>query len=561
MTTSNDSRVMLADVILLIQNSYFDTRKKQDLLSAVRTAARLIGALPEAIPAEPALLRRKLANIAPAAHGLSAGRWANIRSLVGRAIGLVRPMLPGRSLAPLLPAWRTLVDRLSENRKIRVQPLLRFLSARGIGPGKVSLEDLEAYRLAILEDRLRDNPETSWDGLLWCWNLCVREIPEWPAITIERASRRDSYIMPWETFPDSFHEDCRRYLRRGSAVDLDDDGPVRPMRASTLKTWDYRLRVAASILVHQGTDAQSIRSIADLVSLARIRLILGFMLARHDQKPTAGVTLMATFLKALATHWAKLDEPDLKTLKAIIGRLGGSSRGLTVKNRTRLRAFDDPAAIERFFAIPEQIRRDLDANKGAPRSRAIKAQMAVAIAILQVAPIRLKNLVNLELEKHLIGRGNRLYLSIEEVEVKNTVLIDIELPPQTVEVIAWYLREHRPCLLREPGPYLFPGEAGAKSPNGLTTQIKQAVFQYSGLVVNTHLFRHASAKVFLDARPGEYEVMRQVLGHKSINTTTSFYAGAETRTASEHFVRVVAGRREANQAANMPILPPKKTKS
>ena len=33
--------------------------------------------------------------------------------------------------------------------------------------------------------------------------------------------------------------------------------------------------------------------------------------------------------------------------------------------------------------------------------------------------------------------------------------------------------------------------------------------------------------------------MRQVLRHRSIQTTTSFYAGAETRSAGQHYAAVI----------------------
>jgi hypothetical protein len=65
------------------------------------------------------------------------------------------------------------------------------------------------------------------------------------------------------------------------------------------------------------------------------------------------------------------------------------------------------------------------------------------------------------------------------------------------------------------------------------------VFRFTGLKVNSHLFRHAGAKIFLDQRPGQYEVVRQVLRHRSIETTTSFYAGAETRSAGLHYAAVI----------------------
>jgi integrase len=79
-------------------------------------------------------------------------------------------------------------------------------------------------------------------------------------------------------------------------------------------------------------------------------------------------------------------------------------------------------------------------------------------------------------------------------------------------------------------------------------QISAAVFRFTGLKVNPHLFRHAGAKIFLDQRPGQYEVVRQVLRHRSIATTTSFYAGAETRSAGQHYASVIGQlRQDLNQ--------------
>ena len=195
---------------------------------------------------------------------------------------------------------------------------------------------------------------------------------------------------------------------------------------------------------------------------------------------------------------------------------------------------------------PERIRHDVEANTRNPLRDAILAQMAAAIALLQAAPIRLKNLTHLDVEKNLIARGKKLYLVIGEDETKNREPIDFELPAETIDILSWYVREHRPFLLRERSGALFPGKAGkAKSSGLLATQISQAVFRYTGLPFNTHLFRHAGGKIFLDARPGQYEVLRRVFGHRSIATTTSPYTGAETRSAGLHFASVIAERRRA----------------
>jgi integrase len=253
---------------------------------------------------------------------------------------------------------------------------------------------------------------------------------------------------------------------------------------------------------------------------------------------------MAAFLKDTAKHWAKVDDPTLESMKRIASGLAIPHRGMTAKNRDRLRPLDDPENVAAFLTLPQRLRREVANGKRNARSKAMLSQMAAAIALLQAAPIRLKNLTAIDINRHLIARGKRLYLVIAEAEVKNSEPIDFELPVETRDILAWYVREYRPLLISEPTDALFPGpRGGAKTSNTLAKQIPQTVFRYTGLRINVHLFRHAAGKLFLDARPGQYEVMRRVLGHRSITTTTSLYAGAETRSAGSHFAAVIAERR------------------
>jgi integrase len=550
MTVTQPSRTTLADVISLISLSDLTDRQKQDMRSAVRTAAKALGAIPEDIHADVVAIRRRLDALSPEALGLTRGRWANMRSLLGKAMALARPMLPGRSAAHLLPAWDALVSGLTENRRYRLLPLLRFLSEREIGPDRVGMADLECFRDAIFNDRLRGQPEKAWSGLLWAWNACQRERAGWPALVITRPKKREIYLLPWSVFPASLKKETDSYLDRLAGIDLSEDGPPRPARPATLKTRAYQLQVSASALVHRGVPAETIRSLADLVTLENYQSLLRFFLDRHDGKASPMAGQIAGFLKDVARHWVKADEDTIAKMKKIVSRLTPPRRGMTLKNRERLRPLDEPENVARFLGLSERIREDVEKDKRAPRLRAVRAQIAAAIALLQAAPIRCKNLASLDLNKHLIARGKRLYLVIAEQDVKNSEPIDFELPQQTVEILAWYIREHRPHLLmKNPSDALFPGEQGKpKTPATLSTQIASMVKRYAGMTFNTHLFRHAAGKIFLDARPGQYEVMRRVLGHRSITTTTSIYAGAETRSAGTHFASVIAERRRALEA-------------
>ena len=74
--------------------------------------------------------------------------------------------------------------------------------------------------------------------------------------------------------------------------------------------------------------------------------------------------------------------------------------------------------------------------------------------------------------------------------------------------------------------------------------------------VTPHQFRHAAAYIILKADPGNYELVRRVLGHRSITTTHNFYIGLETLEATRQFGEMVTGL-ERGEAPSKP--PSKKT--
>ena len=57
--------------------------------------------------------------------------------------------------------------------------------------------------------------------------------------------------------------------------------------------------------------------------------------------------------------------------------------------------------------------------------------------------------------------------------------------------------------------------------------------------MTVHQFRHAAAALILQHRPGEYELVRRILGHRSVQTTINSYVGLENIQASEIFSKIV----------------------
>lgn len=139
---------------------------------------------------------------------------------------------------------------------------------------------------------------------------------------------------------------------------------------------------------------------------------------------------------------------------------------------------------------------------------------------------------------HLIAVGNKLDLSFQDSEVKNKNNLDFKLPDESKELIDWYVKTYRQAAPENRA--LFPGRAGgAKKLNTLRDQITKTIRKFLGVEVNPHLFRHIVAMCYLEQNPGAYEVIRQVLGHKQMDTTTKYYAGQETRAANRHFAETI----------------------
>jgi integrase len=420
---------------------------------------------------------------------------------------------------------------------------LRWLSGQGIGPSKVTREDLERFLELTCAQSLCPKPEEVCRRLIAAWNDATSRVPGWPPIILQWTSRLTVRSLSWADLQPEFKADVDRWFARQSGDDImAEDAPPRPWKPVTLKSREGIIRTCAWSLVQKGVPVDAIRSLADLVRLDNFRLILANLWERTGKKPSATLVRRADMLISIARHHVGLEKAAIDALRKAAHRLTPDVVGLTQKNRDRLRPFDDAATITRLVRLPFEMRRTVESGRLTPVRAAQQAERAVAIAILLNAPIRIKNLRQIEIGKHLRRHGQSLMLTFIESEVKNAVPLRFEFDGDVARLIQWYIDEHRPLLAgARSAAFLFPGnDGGACSESGLSAPISRAVRKNLGLEINPHLFRHIAAKVYLDAYPGQYEVVRQLLGHKSIATTTNFYVGFESKAATKLYQGVVA---------------------
>ena len=545
------SPLSLADLLVRVGASDLPERKRQELSSAIRTVARALGRLPENVPADGRLLAGRLKDVAPAAIGVSRGRWANIRSLLRTSLALVQPISPGRHQNDLLPEWLALWNELtSRSDKIALSRLLRFCSAREISPNAVTKETFNDYRLH-LERSLLKRPADTFAMTVRAWQRAEAAIPGWQQIGVSIPDRRRQWVSGWDCFPEALRRDCQAWLDRLAGRDLvEDEVSFRPVRPVTLAHREWQIRAFASALVRMGRDAATLTSLRDLTEIDAFKTGLRFFLEQAGGVPTTGIADLASSLKAIARHYVRVEPDHLKRMGAIIGRLSPGRRGLTETNMTRLRPFNEPKNVSVLLALPQELMRQARRHRN-PQRGAVRAQMAAVIEILLMAPIRMRNLVNLDLERNLVRsvQGGALHIVIGAEEVKNRETLEHPLPPESAALIDTYIEKFRPHLALKNGTALFPGiGSDPKNQDAFGTQISRTIRAHTGLRVHPHLFRHLAAKLYLDANPGDYETVRRVLGHRSLQTTVDFYTGLETPAAVRHFDKTILNLRTKSAA-------------
>ena len=534
----------LADLLSLVATSNVSDARRSDLASAIRTVSKVLGAKPEDLPIDVGFLRRRLDDVSPESQGISPRRWRNVRSLFGNALKMAVPLMDSAQKNPMSPSWQALADLLPTTDRHRLGTLMRYMSAKRIEPAEVTLDLLDEFKVAIVESRLRKNPERTWYWLTWNWNKLAAGMEQWPKLFIPRKPKNIVFVRPWSVFPDTFKDDWEAYKKLLSGEVFDEDGPPRTLRAETLAQREYEVRVAASALVASGVPAEKICSIADIARVEPIKLIVSHILNRGVGDHRARAFNMAKMLRVAARYWVKVSDEEYTRIGKIVARFKSDSTGLTDKNRERRLPFNDPALVQRYLALPQRIAGEINRTAKPTLQDAITAQVAVAIAILQVAPLRIKNLVELNIDQHLVERGNRIYIRIPGEQVKNGRPYELELPEYVADLISWYCTRFRGRLLTSDSRSLFPGEGGKpKHRRTLQMQITQRIQKYLGIPINAHLFRHIAAKILLDNRPGEYGVVSLLLNHRSVTTTMRAYTGAESISVSRYFNGLVDGLR------------------
>jgi integrase len=336
-----------------------------------------------------------------------------------------------------------------------------------------------------------------------------------------------------------------------------------PCRPSTIGTRKAELKAAARMAVREGIPIESLCSLAELVRPDVAELVIEAHWKADGPEPTVYTIDLGWKLLSIARSIGCLDDVAMERLDDMRASLETHRRGgLTEKNMILVRQVISGDVWRRVINLPEALMAQARLlSDQSPVKAAVTAQLAVAIAILTNAPVRLSNLVQIRLDKNLTKPGGPdapYMLVFPNYDVKNRVDLEFPFDQELTGLIDEYVHHFRPSLLRGSNElWLFPGETGGfKDAKTLSGQITERVEKATGLFITVHQFRHAAAAIWLQHKPGDYETVRRILGHKRIQTTINFYCGLETLQANRDFGDLVrklgAPQRDPPQPGNQP---------
>jgi hypothetical protein len=305
------------------------------------------------------------------------------------------------------------------------------------------------------------------------------------------------------------------------------------------------LAAAARLAVRTGVAIGDLNSLSALLAPDVAEKVLDAYWAKNGETPKAFTIDLACRFVAIARETKCIDEAACERLDQMRRHLEDQRRGgLTDKNTALIRQVLTPGVWSRVVNLPQHLMSTARSQLSAPLKAAVTAQLAVAIAILTVAPVRLANLTAIKLGLNLIkpgGPASNYWLVFPDYDVKNRVRLEYSLEPYLTRMIDQYVHDFRPVLLKgRSEDWLFPGQyGGAKSSILLSGQVTRRIYQRTGLRMTVHQFRHAAGAIILKHRPGEYELVRRLLGHRNVQTTINAYIGLENIHASEIFSKIV----------------------
>lgn len=521
--------------------------KRSELISAVNRFCEISGKHPSEVIVDPQVIRRLVDRASWQLAGLTKESWANLLSRLTCAMKIAGIKVHRRRRNHKLDElWDALLAPLARRDRDELHPFAGWCSVHQIEPHQVDQGVFERYLEYLITQTIQRNPRERWHVGRRAWNRTVAVLPGSPYPIIQNVELDGWRGVAWDVFPPSLLAEIEDYKAAAVKIDLSlDEDQDRAIKSVTLKNYLNNLRWCVSVLIQDGVPVDRFTSLSACLDPVLVKRALMLRLGDRqlDDKTKPGLHAMMTAVVSIA-RYVGVSEEDLKVLRRLAKRVRHRPEGMSEKNRERLAQFEDEAARRALINLSFKMADRFSAVTQPTVRQAQEMQNAVLLALLLFLPVRIKNVAAMDLEEHFVrpaNKGGVWLVHFDRHEVKNKTAIDGRLNERLSAMLTRYVAVFRPVLLKSPTSKLFTGQNGTeKGAEALSRQFFKLIKRSLGLQVNAHLMRHFAGFTYLKANPGHYEAVRQMLGHKNIETTIRFYAGTDTEAAFERYDDIIS---------------------
>lgn len=514
----------------------------------LRRLCKIIGAAPCDVPASLDAIRDRVNGLYPELIGVSRQEMHSIRSnahAMFRQYGLTR--MPNALRSTLSPEWARLSRLLDRRARSNLSRFFHYCSEHRFLPSDVSDSTLADFHEALRTGVLTADPRGLCVAVVRHWNRQAGTSATWPKVKLGPVPRtKQLQHLDWTMLPPDLRRDIDAYIQWLEGAHIDGVRKDKPFSVRTLSTRRAQLRVAASLMIQAGVAKNTLTRVDDLVRPENVRVAFERLHQVNGQRITVYLKNLAYLLRLVARSWTKADQEAMTRLDGVLSVVLGAPASRRPIARERLRSVECENRLRLLFDAPGRMLAFAIDNRS-HSSSAVVAQIGMSIGLLLYAPIRTMQLLALRLtdDFETLEDGSMLVKPVAAPEQPRRD-VSYFLPSGIAGLVRRYVEHYRPRLTDDANVWLYPGHRGEpKKAAVFDRQFGREITRFVGLRLSPRDIRILAAKLHLEARPGDPESVRRLLGLRRVESIDRTYRKYVRSTAPHALDTLIIGKANA----------------
>lgn len=259
-------------------------------------------------------------------------------------------------------------------------------------------------------------------------------------------------------------------------------------------------------------------------------------------KPRSVYNLLLS-VAILAQHWD--EDADWEWLWAAVTNQRHSYERLTLRRplpvtadqiyAATLRGLQDCAATPDFLMV----------------NGAVLFRQRLLAALLISCPVRVRALAAMTVTGHVMRHRDEIVLHFVPEDMKDKKARQFRVPDDLVEPLTLYIEVLRPMLLNgKETDALWISRNGKPITEGdLSKELHRTTKRLLGVGMHAHAFRHVAATTIAEVAPEQANIIRDILGHATIEMSVKHYNLAEGSRRCNELQSIVGNLRSQASAS------------